>query len=90
MSLHFTRIALFSALTLAAAPAVVAAAPATPSASVEHVAAPIAAPVQGDGSSYAAREARDKSVANYEGGNVVVIGISGGALLLIVILLILL
>jgi hypothetical protein len=40
--------------------------------------------------SYAEREARDKQAANYEGGNTVVIGISGGALVVLLVLLLLL
>ena len=38
-------------------------------------------------SSYAQREQQDKQVAGYEGGSVVVIGVSGTALLVLLILL---
>ncbi|MBA3454841.1 MAG: hypothetical protein H0T42_17265 [Deltaproteobacteria bacterium] len=48
---------------------------------------PVAAPVQDDGASYAQREAQDKAVANFEGGSVIVLGISGGALLVLLFLL---
>jgi hypothetical protein len=82
-------LAFASALALAAAPAVATAAPVAP---VAHtLKAPVqAAPVSEDAVNYAQREAQDKQVASYEGGNVVVIGISGGALLVLLLLLLIL
>jgi hypothetical protein len=44
-----------------------------------------------DDAGYAQREKTDaKKVANYQGGDVVVVGISGGALLVIIIVLLIL
>jgi hypothetical protein len=42
-----------------------------------------------DASGYAQREQQDKQVLNYEGGSVVVIGISGGALVVLLLILLL-
>jgi hypothetical protein len=81
-------LAFASALALSAAPAL-----ATPTATAPvatHTVkstTPVKAPVQDSGTDYAQREAQDKSVANYEGGSTVVIGISGGALLVLLFLL---
>jgi hypothetical protein len=82
-------LAFASALALAAAPAVATAAPVAP---IAHtVKAPAkTGPVSEVATNYAQREAQDKQVANYEGGNVVVIGISGGALLVLLFLLLIL
>lgn len=88
MSLRPAHLALISALALGA-PAVAAAGPDAPVA-VQTVTAPSKAPVQDDANNYAQREAQDKSVASYEGGSVVVIGISGGALLVLLFLLLIL
>ncbi len=79
-------LAFASALALAAAPAV--AAPTAPVAThTVKSTTPAVTPVQDDGADYAQREAKDKAVANYEGGSTVVIGISGGALLVLLFLL---
>ena len=90
-----TRLALVLASGLSlAAPA--AFADSTQPAAVEHVATttPTAAPAptasHSDASLYGAREKQDKQAQSYEGGSVVVVGISGGAVLLLLILLILL
>lgn len=87
MRLSLTRhLAFASALALAAAPA--AATPTAPvAADTVKSATPVAAPMQDDRSSYAQREAQDKAVADFEGGSVVVIGMSGGALLVLLLLL---
>ena len=73
-----------------AAPAVASAAP-EPLASTQVVPAPMgprtAAPA--DVSSYAQREQQDPQVASYQGGSVVVIGISGGALIVLLLILLL-
>ncbi|HEX4418029.1 MAG TPA: hypothetical protein VH165_09030 [Kofleriaceae bacterium] len=45
--------------------------------------------VTSDTASYAQRESHDKKVANYEGGSVVVVGISGGALIVLLLILLL-
>jgi hypothetical protein len=72
-----------------AAPTAAIAAPTA--AIVERTDAPApASPQQSDDASYADREARDQQVQNYEGGNTVVIGFSGGALVVLLVLLLLL
>ncbi len=83
-------LALYTALALGA-PAVASAAPAAPvAAQVEqsHTTAPTQAPAD-DAAHYAQREHQDKQVANYQGGNVVVIGISGTALVVLLLILLL-
>ena len=80
---------LLAALALAA-PTVASAAPERPVAT--QVAAAPSAPTRAastDTSSYAQREQQDKQVANYEGGSVLVIGISGGALIVLLLILLL-
>ncbi|HET9625527.1 MAG TPA: hypothetical protein VFP84_29370 [Kofleriaceae bacterium] len=55
-------------------------------------ASPAAAPARAtasDSASYAQREQKDTKVANYEGGSVVVVGISGGALIVLLLILLL-
>ena len=79
------NLALASALALGAAPAVAIAAPTH--AVTQTVKAENAAPVQADSKSYADREVQDQAVGEYEGGNTVVIGISGGALVVLLLLL---
>lgn len=78
------------AASLALAPAAALADPVKPvAAETVSVKAPTAAPHQ-DSTSYAAREHQDKQVANYEGGSVVVVGISGGAIVVLLLLLLIL
>ena len=80
---------LLAALALGA-PAAAYAAPERPVAT--QVAAAQTAPARAaatDTSSYAQREQQDKQVANYEGGSVVVVGISGGALVVLLLILLL-
>lgn len=81
------RTATLLAGLMLAAPAAAFAAPAAEI--VETTQAPSRAQAV-DTSSYAEREARDKQVANYEGGQTVVIAMSGGALVVLLILLLLL
>jgi hypothetical protein len=81
------RTATLVAGLMLAAPAAALAAPTTEI--VETTQAPKRAQ-QVETKSYAEREARDKQAANYEGGNTVVIGISGGALVVLLVLLLLL
>ncbi len=76
------------AAALACAPTLVAADPA-PTAIVEKVQAPVTADHQ-ESTHYAQREQQDPKVADYQGGSVFVIGISGTALLVILLALILL
>jgi len=74
------------------APAMASAAPEHTAATQVVAAAPSAAPTKAataDASSYAQREQHDKQVANYEGGSVVVVGISGGALVVLLLILLL-
>jgi hypothetical protein len=80
---------LLTALALAT-PAVASAAP--PRDAVTQVEAAPTAPAKAaatDSSGYAHREQQDKQVANYEGGSVVVVGISGGALVVLLLILLL-
>lgn len=86
---RLASLGLLTALTLGA-PAIAAAAPERPVAA-QVIAAPTApAPAAaGDAQSYAQREQHDKKVAGYEGGSVVVVGISGGALLVALLILLL-
>ena len=76
------------AAALACAPAVVSADPA-PTPIVEKTDAPVAADRQ-ETTHYAQREQQDPKVADYQGGSIFVIGISGTALLVILLALILL
>ena len=81
------NIALASALAVGA-PAVAAAAPEAPAAvETVKVQAPKAAQ---DTSNYAQRESHDQKTANYQGGDVLVIGITGGALVVLLFLLLVL
>lgn len=85
------NLALASALALGAAPAVAIAAPThavTSTVKAEKTHRPLA--TQSDSKSYADREIQDKQVGEYEGGNTVVIGISGGALVVLLLLLLIL
>jgi hypothetical protein len=80
---------LLAALTLSA-PIVASAAPARQVAA-QVVSAP-SAPVNAttsDTTTYAQRETQESQVLSYEGGNVVVVGISGGALVVLLLLLLL-
>jgi hypothetical protein len=79
---------LLAALTLAA-PAAAFAAPQRPIATqVTTAPAPVKATAT-DTSSYAQREQQEPQVANYEGGSVIVVGISGGALIVLLLILLL-
>jgi hypothetical protein len=81
------NIALASALAVGA-PAVAAAAPEAPVAvETVKVQAPKAAQ---DSTNYAQRESQDKKTADYQGGDVLVIGITGGALVVLLFLLLVL
>jgi hypothetical protein len=82
------NLALISALAFGA-PAIASANPAPVAQQVETVKAPAPA-AQSDASDYAQREAQDKQVANYEGGNTVVIAMSGGAFVVLLFLLLIL
>jgi hypothetical protein len=85
MSLRTASMALLAGLTLAAPTAAFAEAPA-PIVEKSENRAP--APAQSnDSSDYAQREAQDKQVANYQGGNTVVIAMSGGAFVVLLLLL---
>jgi len=78
-----------TALALAT-PAIASAAPTRPIAAQVTSAPSAPAPAAAaDTSGYAQREQQDKQVANYEGGSVVVIGISGGALVVLLLILLL-
>ena len=81
-------LALASVLALGA-PTVAMAAPSAPVAQVEKTAAPAPA-AQSDATNYAQRETTDQKVADYQGGNTVVIAMSGGAFVVLLFLLLLL
>jgi hypothetical protein len=83
-----------ASLALAAGLALgVPAASATPDQPVaaEHVSAPVKAPQQSqdDASQYAQREQHNKQAAQYQGGDVLIVGVSGAAIVLLLLLLIL-
>jgi hypothetical protein len=78
--------ALLAGLTLAAPTVALADAPTAIVEKTEHRAP---APTQ-DTSDYAQREAQDKQVADYQGGNTVVIAMSGGAFVVLLLLLLIL
>lgn len=80
---------LLAALTVSA-PIAAYAAPQRPVAA--QVTSAPSAPVKADStdaSSYAEREKQESQVASYEGGSVVIVGISGGALVILLLLLLL-
>ena len=81
------RTATLLAGLMLATPAAALAGPATEI--VEKTEAPKRAEVA-ETTSYAEREARDQKVASYEGGQTVVIAMSGGALVVLLVLLLLL
>ncbi len=78
------------ATTLAVgAPAVAFAAPEAPAAvETVKVAAPQAS--SSDATGYAQREKQDQKAADFQGGDMVVVGISGGAILVLLLLLLIL
>jgi hypothetical protein len=79
---------LLAALTLAA-PAAASAAPQRPIATqVTSAPAPVKA-TTADASRYAQREKQAPQVANYEGGQVIIVGISGAALVVLLLILLL-
>ena len=79
------------ATTLAVgAPAVAYAAPEAPAA-VQTVSVNVAPKAStSDATSYAQREKQDQKAADFQGGDLVVVGISGGAILVLLILLLIL
>ena len=83
------RTATLMAGLVLAAPVIAHAAPATEIVETTQAKAPARAEAV-ETTNYAEREARDQQVANYEGGNTVVIAMSGGALVVLLVLLLLL
>lgn len=81
------RTASLAAALMLAAPAAALAAPQTEI--VQTTQAPVRAQAT-ESQSYADREARDKQVQSYEGGDTVVIAMSGTALVVLLVLLLLL
>ena len=77
------------ATTLAVAAPTVALA-AEPAAVVETVKVNAPASSSSDAKNYAEREQQDHKAANFQGGDLVVIGISGGAILVLLLLLLIL
>lgn len=83
------NLALATSLAVAAAPAVAYAGPTAPvAAETVKVKAPQSS--QSDSTSYAQREKQDKKAADFQGGDVLVVGISGGAILVLLLLLLIL
>ena len=79
------------AAALAGAPAVALAGPEIPVAA-EHTSArttPAQAPQQ-ESQNYAAREQQNQKVADYQGGSLVVVGVSGTAIVVLLLLLLIL
>ena len=71
------------------APAAAFAAPEAP-AVVETVKVKAPQASQADATSYAEREKQDQKAASFQGGDVIVVGISGGAILVLLLLLLIL
>lgn len=71
------------------APAAAFAAPSAP-AVVETVKVQAPTPSSADASSYAEREKQDHKAADFQGGDVLVVGISGGAILVLLFLVLIL
>ena len=89
MSLRTASFALITGLAVAAAPTI-AAAERAPIVQVERNDAPAPAADNKEATNYAQRETQDKKVADYRGGNTVVIAMSGGAFVVLLFLLLLL
>lgn len=88
MLLRTASLALATTLALGGTAAV--AAPEAPAiAHTVNVKAPAPAP-HDDVSSYADREQQDPKTADFQGGEVMVVGVTGGALILILVLLLIL
>jgi hypothetical protein len=81
------NLAIASTLALGA-PAVAYAAPEAPAA-VEVVKTKAPAPAA-DSHNYAQREAQDQKAANFQGGDLLIVGISGGAIIVLLFLLLIL
>jgi hypothetical protein len=81
------NLAIASTLAIAA-PAVAVAADAPVAAEVQKT--PAAAPQSSDSHNYAQREAQDKKTADYQGGDLLIVGISGGAIIVLLFLLLIL
>lgn len=86
MSIKTASLAMLAGLTFAAPTAAFAAPTAPVVAHVEKSVKPAPAAQQA-ATDYAQREAADQQVADYVGGNTVVIGISGGTLVVLLLLL---
>jgi hypothetical protein len=82
-----TAAVLFASSVALGAPAAYAAPEAPVAAHTVTVKAPQAAP---NASSYAEREQQDPRAAEFQGGDTVVVGISGGAILVLLVLLLIL
>ena len=81
------NLAIASTLAIAA-PAVAVAAEAP--AAVEVVKTNAAAPQSSDSHNYAQREAQDKKAADFQGGDLLIVGVSGGAIIVLLFLLLIL
>jgi hypothetical protein len=88
MSLRTASFALITGLAVAGAPTI-AAAEKAPIVQVERTEAPAQANTT-ESKDYSQRESQDKKVADYKGGNTVVIAMSGGAFVVLLFLLLLL
>lgn len=83
----FRNLALATSLALAGAPAV---ASAQTAAIVETTQVQAPRSNTADANSYAEREQQDTQVAEFQGGDIVVIGVSGGAMIVLLFLLLIL
>jgi hypothetical protein len=80
----------FATALALAAPGVALADTAPVAAQVESTRAPVKAQSTSESKDYSQRETKDKAVADYKGGNTVVIAMSGGAFVVLILLLLLL
>jgi hypothetical protein len=88
MLLRTLSLTLASSLALAVPAAYAQAADAPAVVHEVNVTAP--QPSQADGANYAEREQQSQKAANFQGGDMVVIGVSGGAILVLLLLLLIL
>jgi hypothetical protein len=88
MLLRISSLAIASSLALAAPTAYAAAADTPVAVQTANIQAPVSS--HSDGAGYAEREQHDQKAADFQGGDAVVIGVSGGAILVLLLLLLIL
>lgn len=84
----FRSILLATTLAVGAAPAIAWAS--EPAAVVETTKVQAPTPSEEDATSYAQREQQNPKAASFQGGNLLIVGVSGGAILVVLFLLLLL